>query len=577
MKSSTKWFVGLGIVALFAVFYFTGIFPQAGIGRSGNVWCDNFEFYCCQEVKVDSNPSISATVVASCPSTAEKCEVLGGGSGAWLYSGGLNCRVVQDISTLYIRQYRCDDQITLKSASSGGAFPMQISKGQSIFSDRATSISFRVYNTRLAYTGASSDAFAGIPVQGSQSCVWDLSLGKPADKNFNPLSLSYTVPPNDCILSKAGTQSLCGNIYDECSSDDDCNGYPINGNQVCTGNTLMTYRCLNKNGLPSGVSEVSGGKYVGQPTITPDPNKYSGTGKVCTVDQTLNHPVSCCPSSNICGTNAFCNPETFNCEPTIKCSVNSDCNTAPKCDFVNLVSEVPYCNAGSCDFKKKAVECCVDANCAVTQSCTNNVCKDLPNKVDVCPFGCCVDDPALSGYTKRACPSGQSCVNHACVAGGGCTSDTECDPAKECKDGECVLKNLNCSNKAFGLIIGSLGVKEDCGFWCQVGLAKPSPVNVCVYDYTGLIILVVALVIIVGLIMFGRKKKGGKRKSSLPVSDGSDFFKNKNFWRIASVVVLALLLIFYFKYIFWIAVGLLVALILDAIFLGGVVRKIFVR
>lgn len=554
------------IVGLFVALLSLGVLkPQAGI-PSGNVWCDNFDFYCCQEVNVDSNPSISSTVFASCPFSSEKCQIVSASANSgYLYVGSLNCRVVSDFSTLWVSIYKCDDQVTVKNYASSVS-NVDVSKGFKVWSDRSMSFAFRVVNTRLAYTGSSADAKAGIPVPGSSSCVWDQNLGKPSDRNFNSLSVSYTVPPNDCILGKSGTQFLCGNINDECSSDSDCVGYPINGNQVCTANTLMTYRCLPKGSLPSGVSVVSTGKYVGQPTIGgADSTKYSGTGKVCTVDLTLNKPVSCCPGSNVCGSNAFCDSKSFTCKASTQCTVDSDCTQAPSCDFVNLLSKTPYCNSGQCAFKSKPVSCCVDSNCAVTESCVNNVCVANPNKVDACPFACCVDDPAVSGYAKRSCPSGQVCSNNACTTVGGCTLDSECDPTKSCINGECVLKESKCSALLGGLVPSTLGVKSECGFFCSIGLSKPTPVNVCVYDWT--LVIILGVVLIVALVLFATFR--GKSKGRKP---------NTKMLKVLGIVAfIGALIYFLWVYIFWIIIGLIVLSLVDTFVLGGVIKKVILR
>lgn len=523
-KKFKKWYlVPIGIFLLFVFLYFTGVLGGDLVknvvysGQSGNVWCDNYKYVCCQKVFIDSNPSISSTISYTCPSTAYECEIKSGGSGAWLYSGKTNCGVR---SILGLKYFKCDDEYVLKSASSSGAFPMKLVKGVTVYADRSTSISMSVVNTRLADTGTSTDANAGKPIRGSVSCGWDSSLGTPSKLSGNAIfSTTFSssgLAPNDCALSKDGTQYLCGNIFDECSSDSDCRGYPINGNQVCSQHILQTYKCMNKNGLPSGVSKDSSGKYYGGFTIGQDSNKYSGTGKICTVDQTLNVDVGCCPGDS-CGTNMFCDTSTFTCEKTAECDVASDCNTAPICDNVNLLYKTPICSSGECAFKNSKVSCCLDSNCATGESCNTltHKCVALPDIVTACPFDCCVDEPTVSGYAKKLCADDLNCVNNACLGGdSGCKDDSECNINQECKSGECVTKTQSCSN-LFGGLVPTKGLvsESSCGFLgsrCWVG--SPKVKTSCGYEWglmwiLGSIFLVLLIVLFLFLKFKGKKSK----------------------------------------------------------------------
>lgn len=559
-----------------------GTFMQNTLGGSGNVWCDNFEWYCCQETTSTKTDSVGYAMYGVCSATNSKCVITNVQSNAnptYVYVGSQNCRFVKDISTLWINAYKCDNTVT--TIVSNGVTNVEVPKGSSYWAGTGATFTVVSYSSRLAFTGASAEAVAGIPVSGSSNCVWNTALKNPSDGSAigspyqgtsNPLSLSYTVLVNECTLSKAGTQFLCGNIFDECTSDSDCNGYPINGNQVCTANTLMTYRCLPKGGLPSGVTQVSDGKYVGQPTIGgADSSKYSGTGKVCTVDQTLNRQVSCCPSSDVCGSNAFCDPTTYTCKQSIVCTVNSDCNQAPSCDYVNLVYKTPKCSSGQCGYSSKPVGCCVDGNCADTQTCDlpTHTCKEKTVVKDICAFSCCSGD-AL--YIDKPCPATQFCVNHACVVEPQCSATKPCPSSQTCEVGICkAVTPETCNSSMLGLVERHIGTKEDCNFLCKIGLKSPEKINVCVTNYTPAILVGAFLLVLIGIITYGvTRKKGGHHKKG----KGTNIFRTKWFWRLLIGLAVFVLLILYFKFIFWMLLGILVIFILDAIFLRGIIRKV---
>lgn len=81
----------------------------------------------------------------------------------------------------------------------------------------------------------------------------------------------------------------------------------------------------------------------------------------------------------------------------------------------------------------------------------------------------------------------------------------------DCKNIPLLPDEMVCAPKFAGLVQGEVGVKEECGFLCNLGITRPTPVNVCVYDYSlfwifGLVILAVAG-IIVGLNLKRRRKK----------------------------------------------------------------------
>ena len=152
-----------------------------------------------------------------------------------------------------------------------------------------------------------------------------------------------------------------------------------------------------------------------------------------------------------------------------------------------------------------------------------------------------------------------------------CKIDSDCGSAigVKCTAGVCSNSGATCDAKFFGLAKGSLGVKEDCGFFCQIGLAKPTPTNTCVYDYMPIILIGAFLLILTAILVFGFKKKGkghGKKSST-------NILRSKLFWKLVIFLALIVTTILLFKYIFWIIVGLVVLLILDATLLHSAIRK----
>jgi hypothetical protein len=130
--------------------------------------------------------------------------------------------------------------------------------------------------------------------------------------------------------------------------------------------------------------------------------------------------------------------------------------------------------------------------------------------------------------------------------------------------------NSTCDAKFLGLVKGQLGTKDDCNFLCKIGLKSAEKINVCVYDWTPVIIGGVFLLILTAILIFGLNKKKGHKKGG----KSTNIFRTKWFWRLLIGIAIFVLLILYLKFIVWIALGILVILILDAIFLHGIIRRV---
>ena len=74
-----------------------------------------------------------------------------------------------------------------------------------------------------------------------------------------------------------------------------------------------------------------------------------------------------------------------------------------------------------------------------------SICTSKDNKILVqcaSAFECCVEEPSISGYTKRACPTGRYCINHVCMSQPACNSNDDCSIALSCVNGECVTETI---------------------------------------------------------------------------------------------------------------------------------------
>lgn len=221
-------------------------------------------------------------------------------------------------------------------------------------------------------------------------------------------------------------------------------------------------------------------------------------------------------------------------------SVSVSCNPAVTC----------IANDKQC-IDNKVQQCMSDGSAfIVLNSCTNGcgVVDGVPNCLSKCVEGdvLCVDD------LKNVCTNG----NLVPIL-----------PAQSCSP-------LNCSAKFGGLVKGQLGVVGSCSsIWCSIGLIKPDTTTTCVYNYTPIIFVGIFVLILTAILVFGLKKNNVK--SSRAVKVVPRLFMRKSFWMVLLALAFIVLLIVYFKLFFWIGVGIIVILILDAVFLKGIIRKIF--
>lgn len=551
MKAKT-----IGILLILIIIVALGFFVIKGVTQSviaktfTPVFCNDYEFTCCVETKTAGNQQIGTTINFKCPDSATKCEVLSSSdSVAHLYTGSINCRITRELSNLYIPLYKCDDGKEVSKS-----YPIQVPKGNIFWADRNTNIAYIIYGQKLVFTGRASGTI-GVDLS-SDSCAYTINKGTIYTPNGqNTGTTSYTVPVSSCILSwQTGDRHICGSLEEQCSADTDCTSHTY-GNKECNARTLQTYGCKQLP-LPSGVTKDADGNLSGGNSLINNPLSYSGIISRCEVIS--NQQVQCCGDTD-CGSSLFCDKTTFTCKPQVQCKQNSDCGVSTQCDYVNLKLKTPICSNNQCSYSTQNVECCNDNNCDINSYCDiNHKCKLKEVNVTQCPFSCCVGE---AKYTERKCPTNQYCKDHTCTSEKVCTSDANCLPTQTCKDGECVDKQLVCTGQLFGIVSANIGTKEQCGFWCQIGITKPTPINVCVYDYSMVYIMLGLLTLIVVLVIFiaSRGKKKGKKGFKL----GSK--TTRNILLIMGALALAVVILAFFKFVFWLVFTIILLALAGAV------------
>jgi len=384
-----------------------------GLGASTftPIFCKDYEFTCCNEI-IDSTTiyQISDEIAKQCPTWASRCEILSisannvaVGYEEWGV-GSQNC----GITGLVCKGFECDnEQLQAKEMKPGDYVwldhPCLNSQG---------TVELRIWKRRLDFTGSSASQ-TGVPVLGADQCHFNPEDGKVYDVDTEKKiqAVSYTVPLFECILSfppGLDNRKICGYKEESCSRDSDC-GEHTYGNFECSGRTLKEYGCvsfgkltsLEKDRLPS---DNEWGKS----------NSESLFGNIC--DVVSAKQVQCCGDTD-CGTNFFCNRETWTCKEKVICSKDTDCGVSEQCDFTISSLKKPICNLGICDFKETNVECCSDVNCPGGYYCnTNRECKERIAVCVECPYECCVDNCKQNGgFFDRLCPDNKPyCVDHAC-------------------------------------------------------------------------------------------------------------------------------------------------------------------
>lgn len=475
------------IVALFTVLLLTGVInlkPQAIASSFTPIYCNDYEFSCCVPTQTAGTVALTATSNWQCPSNAIDCSITSYSPSTTYFYYTQNVPTIQKLAqNLFIPSYYAVDQVVKFSPS----VPFTIPKGAYIWTDRSTTMSYKINGQKLTFCGTAG-CTQGVDIK-SDSCAFSVDEGKIYSRTGSDLGVSYTVPVGQCVLSwQSDSRHICGNVEEQCSSDSDCAL-----RTTCNARTLQTYGCVDKS-LPSGVS-FTGSQYV---SSTNDPLDTANLN-VVTSRCELKTPVSvqCCGDTD-CGSNAFCDKTSYTCKATTQCNVDSDCALSTQCDYATRSLKTPDCVSGQCKYSSQAVECCSDSNCPSGSFCNGDYNCEVsnPNIKTSCPTQCCV---GFTGYFDKACPDGSYCsLAGSCISKPVCTSDDDCDITRECTNGECTLKDTICEDKLGGLIPSTLQTK--------VGLLGSKTYS-CSYNYLFIILIFVSIMVLgLGYMYFKRKR-----------------------------------------------------------------------
>ncbi|GAG16766.1 unnamed protein product, partial [marine sediment metagenome] len=260
-------------------------------------------------------------------------------------------------------------------------FPLTLRANEYIYGGGFSGV-VNVYKERLDFCGRSG-CVVGVPVSGADQCKFNPQNGKIYTTIGQMINaFSWTVPKGQCVLAfQSGDRHICGYKEETCESDNDCGGHTY-GKFECSGRTLQEYGCksfgqiqpLQKDRLPV---DSNWGK----------DSSESLFGKRCEVKST--RQVSCCGDTD-CGTNFFCDRETWACKKEVECNVNTDCGVSIQCDWASKTLKKPVCTFGTCDFEETPVDCCSDVNCPSEFFCNaERKCEERVATCTTCPYECC--------------------------------------------------------------------------------------------------------------------------------------------------------------------------------------------
>lgn len=234
------------------------------------------------------------------------------------------------------------------------------------------------------------------------------------------------------------------------------------------------------------------------------------------------------------------------CTINVKGTAYSDSKVITAC-----VSGISICDAGMLYCDQKNLMKCNDGGTALgllqacTDTCTINSSTGIAQCKGFVPPDTCGNGVCNGSETKESCA-------------------LDCQPA--------------CASTVFGLVPASVGVKESCDFLCTIGLKGKEDVNVCVKDYTPLILVILTVLILGGMVLYASmkgkgKSKGGKKSNVFTGKDA--IWRKKAFWIVLVVLGIIFFIANFIKFFFWAIVVLIVLSILFGIvFRRSIFRKI---
>ena len=386
------------------------------------IFCNDYEFTCCGGIKGWSSQPLSIwqNSPKQCPSTAIKCrlESFKIDSTHWYIEcqqkvlvGSRNCRVEDPWYS--VPYFTCDDE---RLFSVGSEFnPGDYIWVKHVWLGECKGIAYvSSWDYKLGFCGRSGavgeEVSCGVTVPGSDQCTFHpkndkiYSLTGALQTNL----ISYTVPLGQCVLSfQSGDRHICGYMEEQCSVDTDCGGHTY-GNQECYARRLQTYGCRDFGKIISEHDRLPDESGWGADASSTIANTF---GSRCEVIKT--ESVQCCGDAD-CGTNMFCDINTFTCQKEVQCTKDYDCGVSVVCDYSTLKLKSPKCIMGTCGYATESVDCCYDKDCAEGYYCASDyTCDKRITVKKYCPFQCCVNNEL---YFDRPCPPEETCSeNNECV------------------------------------------------------------------------------------------------------------------------------------------------------------------
>lgn len=509
-KDIKHWVIGGGfIIGLFLILYFTGVIRQATLSANTVVQLA-FPHYGSFECKAYPD---KLGLVVNVPSSG----ALISKSTVGFYTNGIkniNLKFTMSYwSTDWATRIRysicdssgvnCGAEKTYTSSLWGGTFNIPV-----------TSLDFSQQSLRIYYERIPYHLIGG----------WKLSDGLQVSYDATPYKLVYHTTLYD----------IAGSIVCDTSCDLTCPDIGVRNklifiqkNILGFGDTAPSFEYWES---VSYDFNAQGGATV----YNPKTNTFCFAGTIYTAKKTLmkNGITYIFPDINTREYHLCCPGATISSTYSDKvCQSNYVWKTIEHTDVLTCISDATCPNAGN--------TICQDKQLSNGYSCTSKdangvgICKKASGtRVDCCKNTDCNNDMScdLSTHTckggtiyptcgNRIVESGEKCDDGNTISGDGCSSTCQIEQSGcplgtiKCADGTCqTICPLVCEDRFFGLVIGSPLTTQSCGFWCQLGLAKPEPINTCGYDYTPLILVILAFIVfIIVLVVVLRKKKGGRR------------------------------------------------------------------
>lgn len=382
----------------------------AVIGDKTPIFCNDYEFTCCNEQIDATIPEVSITDETpwQCPPTSHRCKftsIYGAVFPFQPYIGSENCYLDKSILG---KRWKCSDE---KASTRKTLYPgeyvwiMNTVTKRSNVAGRVNDITITI--PRLDFCGRAG-CTVGVPVSGADQCTFHPKYEKvyTTTGTLKTNQVSYTVLLSQCVLAfQSGDRHICGYMEEQCDKDADCGGHTY-GNQECYARKLQTYGCRDfGREVPMEQDRLPGD--AGWGTTSSE----SLFGSRCEVIKT--QTVQCCGDTD-CGTGFFCDRTTWTCEKEVECTEDSDCGVSTVCDYSTLELKTPKCVWGECAYTKQSVDCCFDSDCALGYYCASDYTCDkrvIPKKT--CPFECCTNEEM---YFDRTCPEGETCTDeHICT------------------------------------------------------------------------------------------------------------------------------------------------------------------